>query len=172
MPDFLINIKRGRFDPHVKKKILNPEREHPLSLQSLPNAQSLKFTNPNPIRAKSTNQTSHHQPPLLSAVTTSDCHPRFLKVFSPPRVIKPEGAVKPEPVLVAVEPEGAVKPRPVLVAVESKGVVIAAKRFCYSTSRAFIQPYFPRRGKRACLAIFSSPSPPFHCLAITSLHII
>ncbi|XLR35779.1 hypothetical protein S83_063679, partial [Arachis hypogaea] len=45
---------------------------------------------------------SPHQLPPLSAVTTSDCHPSFSKVFSPPRVVKPEGAVKPGPILVVV----------------------------------------------------------------------
>ncbi|XLU98243.1 hypothetical protein S245_012583, partial [Arachis hypogaea] len=52
--------------------------------------------------AKSTKLFSHHQPPPLSAVTTSDCHPRFSKVFSPPRVVKPEGAVNPGPILVVI----------------------------------------------------------------------
>ncbi|XP_057761036.1 uncharacterized protein LOC130981457 [Arachis stenosperma] len=74
----------------------------PLPLQSLTNAQSLEFDHPNPNKAKSTKLFSHHQPPPLSAVTTSDCHPRFSKVFSPPRVVKPEGAVNPGPILVVI----------------------------------------------------------------------
>ncbi|XLT46278.1 hypothetical protein HN873_038882 [Arachis hypogaea] len=60
------------------------------------------MTNPNPIRAKSLKLFSHHQPPPLSAVTTSDCHPCFSKVLFPPRVVKPKGAIKPEPILLLV----------------------------------------------------------------------
>ncbi|KAL4316519.1 hypothetical protein AHAS_Ahas15G0293200 [Arachis hypogaea] len=55
-----------------------------------------------PKRAKSTKLFNHHHPLPLSAVTTSDCHPFFSKVFFPPRVVKPEGAVKPGPILLVV----------------------------------------------------------------------
>ncbi|RYQ95812.1 hypothetical protein Ahy_B08g091184 [Arachis hypogaea] len=51
--------------------------------------------------------------------------------------------------LASIKPEGAVKPKPILV-VEPEGAVVATEHFCCLTSRTSTQSYSLRRRKCAC----------------------
>ncbi|XLT06233.1 hypothetical protein HN51_044982, partial [Arachis hypogaea] len=106
----------------------------PLPLQSLTNAQSLKLTNLNPIRAKLTKIFSHHQPH----------HYRWLQPM-----IAILASRRYSLLLASIKPEGAVKPKPILV-VEPEGAVVATEHFCCLTSRTSTQSYSLRRRKCAC----------------------